>query len=185
MMGNVGLLPTIVVLVATLIAGIIDTWRYKVYDVLTWPLFFSAIAYHGFVAGLDGLWFSLAGAAVGYLPLLPWYILGGMGRGDLKLAAGMGAWLGAATMGGVLLASCLAAGVYAVVLLVWSGAPRDVWSKFKTLAIRLCTGNFSSDEQVRNTLSRTDRRRRAIPFAAMLAVGLIAQLAGLDRLIHF
>ena len=39
------------------------------------------------------LW-SLAGTGVGLLSLLPLYAIGGMGAGDVKLMAGVGAWLG-------------------------------------------------------------------------------------------
>ena len=37
---------------------------------------------------------GLAGMAVGLLCLLPLYAVGGMGAGDVKLMAGIGAWLG-------------------------------------------------------------------------------------------
>ena len=39
------------------------------------------------------LW-SLAGMGVGLISLLPLYAIGGMGAGDVKLMAGLGAWMG-------------------------------------------------------------------------------------------
>jgi prepilin peptidase CpaA len=49
---------------------------------------------HLYLAGLDGAGFALGGLAVGMGLLLPFYALGGMGAGDVKLMAGIGAFLG-------------------------------------------------------------------------------------------
>ena len=48
------------------------------------------IARHGWI----GLPLALAGAACGFLVFLIFYLLGGMGAGDIKLMAGFGALLG-------------------------------------------------------------------------------------------
>ena len=48
------------------------------------------MARHGWV----GLPLALAGAACGFLVFLVFYVLGGMGAGDIKLMAGLGALLG-------------------------------------------------------------------------------------------
>ncbi len=48
------------------------------------------MARHGWI----GLPLALAGAACGFLVFLIFYILGGMGAGDIKLMAGFGALLG-------------------------------------------------------------------------------------------
>lgn len=48
------------------------------------------MAQHGWI----GLPMALAGAACGFLVFLIFYVLGGMGAGDIKLMAGFGALLG-------------------------------------------------------------------------------------------
>ena len=48
------------------------------------------MARHGWI----GLPLALAGAACGFLVFLVFYVLGGMGAGDIKLMAGFGALLG-------------------------------------------------------------------------------------------
>jgi prepilin peptidase CpaA len=46
------------------------------------------------VRGLDGAFIALAGAALGLGLLLPFYAIRGMGAGDVKLLAGVGAIIG-------------------------------------------------------------------------------------------
>ena len=43
---------------------------------------------------MSGLGWSLVGTIVGLALLLPLYAIGGMGAGDVKLLAGVGAWVG-------------------------------------------------------------------------------------------
>jgi prepilin peptidase CpaA len=66
----------------------------------------AGLVYHMARRGLAGLAWSAGGAAVGFLVLLIFYCWGGMGAGDLKLAAAFGALLGPS---GILLAALLAA----------------------------------------------------------------------------
>ncbi len=54
----------------------------------------GGIAIHGWLGGWRGAGMSLLAAACGFLAFLLFYILGGMGGGDVKLTAGFGAVLG-------------------------------------------------------------------------------------------
>src|SRR3954454_18983439 len=73
--------------------------------------------------GWRGLALGAAGAAIGFLLLLPFYWCGAMGGGDVKLMAAYGACLGP---GGILLAGVFAAilgGVGAALIMLWR--PRE------------------------------------------------------------
>jgi prepilin peptidase CpaA len=74
----------------------------------------AALCYHLIHGGVAALGWSAAGAAVGFAVFLIFYVLGGMGAGDLKLAAAFGAILGPS---GVLLAALLAAPIGALMSL--------------------------------------------------------------------
>jgi prepilin peptidase CpaA len=79
----------------------------------------AGLVYHAAVRGLAGLAWSAGGAAVGFAVFLIFYCLGGMGAGDVKLAAAFGALLGPS---GMLLAALLAApmgALAAVACLAW------------------------------------------------------------------
>jgi len=60
---------------------------------ITLPMIIGGWVYSATVAGWPGLGWSLVGTAIGLALLLPAYAIGGMGAGDVKLLAGVGAWV--------------------------------------------------------------------------------------------
>src|SRR5262245_50278079 len=86
--------PILVVLTATSIGTVTDLWRYKLYNALTLPLLLSGLIYHGAVGGTPGFETSFLGALFGFGSLFFFHLMGGVGGGDVKLMAGIGAWLG-------------------------------------------------------------------------------------------
>jgi prepilin peptidase CpaA len=54
----------------------------------------AGLAVHGWYNGLPGLRSAATGAVVGFVVFLIFYLLGGMGGGDVKLMAGFGSLLG-------------------------------------------------------------------------------------------
>jgi prepilin peptidase CpaA len=101
-----------------------------------------------------------------------------MGAGDVKLLAGVGAWLGMPLTFIVFLASALAAGVYAIVLVLVYGRFRETWVNLKIVWHRLAaiSRHLGAEDHIEAEVGRSDRRTRLIPFGAMVAVGLIALL---------
>src|ERR1700686_4554855 len=92
--------PIIVVCVGMLAAAVIDWWKFKVPNKLTFPLIVSGwllgLANNfGLDAGDGGIGAALFGTFLGFLLLLPVYAIGGMGAGDVKMTMGFGSWLGA------------------------------------------------------------------------------------------
>ena len=85
-----------VVTITLIVAAIIDGIQLKVPNWLTYPMIITGWAYSFLLSpypGMEGLWFSLIGTVVGLAVLLPAYAIGGMGAGDVKLMAGIGAWM--------------------------------------------------------------------------------------------
>ncbi len=68
--------------------------------------------------GPAGAALSTAGWALGLALFLPWFLMGAMGGGDVKLLAAFGAWLGPAQIVWACLFAMAAGGVVAVVVLV-------------------------------------------------------------------
>jgi prepilin peptidase CpaA len=92
--------PVLVVCVGMLAAAIIDWWKFKVPNKLTFPLILSGWALglannFGLEAGQGGIGAALLGTALGCALLLPIYAIGGMGAGDVKMTMGFGSWIGA------------------------------------------------------------------------------------------
>src|SRR5262245_20276027 len=113
---QVKVLPGMVVLLATLVAAATDLRQFKIYNKLTVPLLLSGLICHGLVGGAGQLSNSLLGMFVGCGILIPFYLMGGVGGGDVKLMAGVGAWLGGPLTFYVFVVAAVAGGVYALIL---------------------------------------------------------------------
>lgn len=94
--------PLWFICVAMIVAAVIDGWKLKVPNWLTFPLVLSGWALglchdFGWLAGTGegGFGASFAGTALGFALLFPVYAIGGMGAGDVKMQMGFGAWIGA------------------------------------------------------------------------------------------
>jgi prepilin peptidase CpaA len=83
--------------------------------------------------GLDGLVHTFAGAACGLLLFLPFYLVGGMAAGDVKLMATVGAFVGAAAAFEVAVLAWCAGGVMALAIIVARGHLRTVLATLRAL----------------------------------------------------
>lgn len=175
---NAAMVPIAVILAGALVAAVTDIWKFKVHNVLTLPLLVSGLIYHGAVNGRAAFALSLYGALVGFGLMLFLYVIGGMGAGDVKFMAAVGAWLGLPLVLVVFLASALVAGAYAVVQLAVFGDARQTWAGLRMLWHRVLTlgRHLGSENNIEDELGRQDRRRRLIPFTAMVAVGIAMTL---------
>jgi prepilin peptidase CpaA len=66
------------------------------------------------------LW-SMTGALIGLMSLLPLYAIGGMGAGDVKLMAGVGAWIGPTLTMWAFLSSAIVGGLMGFAMMICSG----------------------------------------------------------------
>lgn len=112
---------TALVLSATALAALIDARGGTIPNRLTLPLLAAAPLAHGLLDGPGALLSSLLGLlACGSIPLLL-FTLQGMGGGDVKLLAALGAMAGPATGMQLQCAGFLVAGAFAVVHLIARG----------------------------------------------------------------
>jgi prepilin peptidase CpaA len=87
------MIPAIVVSIS-LVACVFDVRTRRIPNVLTLSAAVAGLLYHLATSGVGGLQTAAAGWILGLLLLLPYFALGGMGGGDVKLVAALGAWLG-------------------------------------------------------------------------------------------
>jgi prepilin peptidase CpaA len=170
--------PCAVLLVAALIAAITDIWKFKVYNVLTLPLLASGLIYHGIVGGGSGFGASVLGALFGFGVLIVPYVMGGVGAGDVKFMAGVGSWLGLINAVNVFVAAALAGGVYGLALMLLTGNLREALINLQIIWFRVTAFglHLGAEDRVEVEVNRADRRRRLIPFAAMVAIGIVATI---------
>jgi prepilin peptidase CpaA len=166
------------VVAASLVAAVTDVWKFKVYNVLTLPLLASGLLYHGFVNGFPGLMGSALGILFGFGVPFFLYVLGGMGAGDVKLLAAIGAWLGMPLTLVVFLAAALVAGAYSLVLVLTRSSMQETWTNLRVAWHRLSAlGRYLGSESQVEAELKGPARYRVIPFAAMIAIGLLGLVA--------
>jgi len=98
-----------------------DVTSRRIPNHLTFPALAIALVSHAAFGGRDGFMDALTGMAIAGGVLLPGWLLGWMGAGDVKLVAAVGAWLGMPGAVFAVLGSLIAGGVVSVVLAVRQG----------------------------------------------------------------
>ncbi|MCJ2164423.1 MULTISPECIES: A24 family peptidase [unclassified Pseudodesulfovibrio] len=114
------ILVTIVLAVALITATITDIRCQRIYNWLTFPLILAGFATHTVFGGLEGLKFAASGFALGFIAMAIPYFMGVMGAGDVKLMAGVGAWLGLEATFTAFLFTSMAGGIYALGVLAFN-----------------------------------------------------------------
>ena len=117
--------------------------------------------------GWSGSLTALAGAAVGFSVFLVFYLLGGMGGGDVKLMAGFGALLGVRVLLNAALWTAAIGGVIAVGALLWRALRkrmRSVVAAGPVAADGVAAGVEAGPEAV--------LRENSIPYAPAIALGV-------------
>ena len=181
--------PLLFICAAMIVAAVIDGWKLKVPNSLTFPLVLSGWALGllhncGLLAstGTGGLGASLAATALGCALLLPVYVIGGMGAGDVKMQMGFGAWMGAYFgmwngLTTVFCAFCVAAiigGIMALVMIAIRGQYRRNLANTREIVSDLFTS-----ANVGEVADRAARRKRAmhlLPYGIPLCLGFVGYL---------
>jgi len=158
-----------------LIAATTDCKHGKVYNKLTLPAIVVGLVFWlvaGLTGGDRGITDALIGFASGLIPFAIIMMLGGLGGGDVKLMAAVGAlsasWecvLSTAFYG------MLMAMVLAVVIMIHAGVVKQTFS-------RILGALLSSAARVRPNLADTEHK---VPFGAAVAVGGL--IAGAEQLL--
>lgn len=118
--------------------------------------------------GWPGLLDGLGGAVLG-LGLLLWpYLKGGMGAGDVKALAALGAWLGLARTLFLFIYMGLSGGLLILALLAWQGSLRV---HLKRGAVQLA--NWVLCQSRPEIPARGEPGRMEIPYGEALALGMV------------
>jgi len=104
------------VIAISLIACVTDLRTQRIPNVLTFGAAIAGLVAHTALGGATGALTASSGWLTGLIIFLPFFALGGMGGGDVKLLAALGAWLGAYETLYVALYAGAAGGALAVVV---------------------------------------------------------------------
>ncbi len=163
------LFSTLALLALLGMASYVDLLEHRIPNRLVLVGLIVAISLAASTAGRDGVVACLTGVATGAALLLPYYVLGGMGAGDVKLMAMAGGFLGARLTVAAVLATLLSGVVIGfVMLLVWRTA-------HSTLFYRLTSGVFTS-RSVHRPEVESGPEAPGLPYGVAILIGVCLAL---------
>jgi prepilin peptidase CpaA len=140
----------------------------KIPNFLTFGAALAGLAYNLAVSGWAGLGDGLLGLLLGLAFLILPYIMGGMGAGDVKALAALGAWLGPA---GTLYLFCymaIAGGLISLAVLIGKGM---LWQKIRLGWINLLNLLLCHDRG-KTVGSAPIQISKGIPYGVAIALGM-------------
>ena len=133
-----------------------DPCRTCLFHIRRWP--------GGFGAGLLGM-------CVGLLTLLPLYAVGGMGAGDVKLMAGIGAWLGWEITFAAFCVSTVVGAVMAVLMVLRKGTMKHHYENFLLILSEWMV--IKNPSELSRIAAERKPRMMLLPYGIPICIGTI------------
>jgi prepilin peptidase CpaA len=133
----------IVLCLILFVSFVTDIRNRKILNLVTLPSIIFALIYYTFTSGLEGFLFSVKGFLVGLSMLLIPYLLGGMGAGDVKLMAAIGALMGTSFVLYSFICTALIGGAIAITLIIKRKGVRELLKNF-LFNLSFLKGNLGS-----------------------------------------
>jgi len=167
-----------VVTITLVVAAVIDGLKLKVPNWITFPMIISGWVYSVTLspyAGWEGLLYTLVGTAVGLALLLPLYAIGGMGAGDVKLLAGVGAWMWGTVTCYAFAVSAIVGGVIAIGMVLWKRS----WGKHQAQFFLILDeiASIKDPEKLAEIAAERKPSMFLLPYGIPIAIGTIAFFA--------
>jgi prepilin peptidase CpaA len=158
--------PTLIVLG---VATFTDLRSRRIPNWLVLPFLLAGITVSGWLLGWQGIGRSLMGFGLGLVLFGILFWMGGMGAGDVKLAAAIGAWVGPAQLFFALVVTAIAGGVMALAWAVAGGFLPDLFKGSGDLIF----GRKKDDKQSEEKLTLSNPKTRKMPYAPAIALGTL------------
>ncbi len=156
-------------LAIAVVAAVADLRTKRIPNWLTYGGIISALAGRLVMLGWPGLKDGLEGMLLGSSVFLILFVLGGMGGGDVKLMAAVGAFAGTASIAPLLIATAVAGGVMAVVMMTLRGRILiTLWN-----SLELARHHMTAGLQPHPVLNVRESHSMRLPFAPAIAAGVL------------
>ncbi len=158
--------PTLIVLV---IATFTDLRSRRIPNWLVFPFMIAGVVVSGWLHGWSGIGHSLAGWALGGLLFGVLSLMGGMGMGDVKLCAAIGAWVGPAQLMLALVLTGITGGIMVFVWAVCGGFLGELFSGTGELLFSMKNRGLRPHPE----LVLDNPLTRKMPYAPAIAIGTL------------
>ena len=156
-------------IIAVIIATVSDLCTRRIPNWLVLPFLIAGLLFSTFTRGWSGLAQSLIGVLLAAFLLGLFHLVGGMGMGDVKLCASLGAWIGPHQLVFALAFMGLAGGLMAFVWAICGGFWKEMLDGTGDLIFGFGKRGFRPHEK----LVISNPRTRKLPYAAAIAIGTV------------
>ncbi len=153
-------------------ATVTDVTSARIPNTLTLLGAIAGVAAHALLPGGSGPWQSLEGLIAGLAVFFPIFALGGLGGGDVKLMAALGAWLGWPAVLSLAIFTAVAGGVLAVAVALSHGYLSQALGNLRALARFWWIAGIRPEPSLTLEAGRGPR----LPYALPIFAGLIVTL---------
>lgn len=160
-------MPDALILLAVTTAGFFDLRWKRIPNWLVLATIVLSLTWHAAVGGLSGLWMSVAGLLVGTAILFPFFLIRGMGAGDVKFFGALAAAVTYKYVFTVLFFSAIIAGAMALMRIIWEKAVIVTLLRLLDLLKWFGRGNLKPHP----VLSLANTSALAVPFGVSMAAG--------------
>ena len=176
-MFTAAIVATLLVLLAA--AVVTDLRSHRIPNILLAPALSLALLFHTMHGGSGGLIMAIGGLALGLAMLMPLYLVGGMGAGDVKLLGVVGSFLGpwGAVVAGM--GTMMIGGIFGIVIIAW----RHI-RLIPAIHVVQMPSPFAGESHTGAKLSllKPQERRTTMVYAPAIAVGTVTALWYIDFL---
>ena len=165
--------PVWVVTALTLYATWIDATQLRVPNRLTYPMILAGLLYNCTFG--EGWAFGLLGMLCGLATLLPLYAVGGMGSGDVKLMAGIGAWLGWQVTWQAFVVTAVVGAAMALAMACWGGQFKKHLAQAFVILNEWKSG--MSLHELSDAAAERKPRMKLLPYGVPICVGSLGYFA--------
>jgi prepilin peptidase CpaA len=158
--------PTLIVLA---IATFTDVRSCRILNWLVFPFLVAGIGVSGWMQGWHGVGRSFLGIGLGALVLGVLCWMGGMGMGDMKLCAAVGAWIGPAQLMVALVVMAMAGGIMALCWAIGGGFVGELLDGAADLVFGLRKRGLRPHPE----LILDNPLTRKMPYAPAIAIGTL------------
>ncbi len=164
-MHSVAWWPTCAVLA---IATVTDLRSRRIPNWLVVPFLVAGLTVPALLHGWSGLWQSLEGFGLGAViyGILHW--MGGMGMGDVKLVAAIGAWIGPQQLVISMVITAMAGGIMALSWAVAGGFIGEIGQSTREMVVGWKHGVHANPE-----FQLANPKKRKMPYAPAIAIGTL------------
>jgi prepilin peptidase CpaA len=156
-------------LIVLAVATFMDLRSHRIPNWLVFPFFLVGITVFGCLHGWHGVGQSLAGAGLGLLVYGFLFWMGGMGAGDVKLCAAIGAWIGPSQLFMAMIITAIVGGIMAICWAVFGGFFKELFTDTGNLLFGGKHHGMHRDPE----LSLANPLKRKMPYAPAIAIGTL------------